>query len=95
MIMAGKDKGKSGKVVGVFPKEKKIMVENLNLVKKHVKAKKSGEKGQIVQISRPINVSAVRLLCPRCKKPARIGYKLIERGRDKKVRICKKCMQEI
>jgi len=95
LIISGKDKGKSGKVAEVFPKEEKIMVENLNLMKKHVKPKKSGEKGQIVEISRPINASNVKLICSHCKKPTRIGYKLTPKGRDNKVRICKKCRQEI
>lgn len=95
LIMTGKDKGKSGKVAEVFPKDKTIMVENINLVKKHVKPKKSGEKGQIVKVSRPIDVSNVKLICSQCKKPTRIGYKLISEARDKKVRICRKCRQEI
>jgi len=95
LIMSGKDKGKSGKVAEVFPKEEKIMVENINLVKKHVKPKKSGEKGQIIEVSRPINASSVKLVCSQCKKPTRVGYKLTPKGKDKKVRICKKCRQEI
>jgi len=95
LIISGKDKNKSGKVVEVFPKENKLMVENLNLVKKHVRPKKSGEKGQRVEVSRAIDASSVKLICTKCKKPTRIGYRLIFQGRDKKVRTCKKCGQEI
>jgi large subunit ribosomal protein L24 len=95
LIISGKDKNKSGKVVEVFPKENKLMVENLNIVKKHVRPKKSGEKGQRVEVSRAMDASSVKLICPKCKKPTRIGYRLISQGRDKKVRTCKKCGQEI
>jgi len=95
LITSGKDRGKTGKVAEVFPKAEKIMVENLNLVKKHVKPKKSGEKGQIVEISRPISVSSVKLICSHCKRPTRIGYSFVSGTRNKKVRICKKCRQEI
>jgi large subunit ribosomal protein L24 len=95
LIISGKDKNKSGKVVEVFPKENRLMVENLNIVKKHVKPKKSGEKGQRVEVSRAMDASSVKLICPKCKKPTRIGYRLISQGRDKKVRACKKCGQEI
>jgi large subunit ribosomal protein L24 len=95
LIMSGKDKGKSGKVAEVFPKDKKIMVENLNLVKKHVKPKKSGEKGQIVEVSRPIDASNVKLICSQCKRPVRVGYKLVPGAQNNKVRICRKCRQEV
>jgi large subunit ribosomal protein L24 len=95
LIISGKDKNKSGKVVEVFPKENKLMVENLNIIKKHVKPKKSGEKGQRVEVSRAMDASSVKLICPKCKKSTRIGYRLISQGRDKKVRACKKCGQEI
>ncbi|PJE57598.1 MAG: 50S ribosomal protein L24 [Candidatus Portnoybacteria bacterium CG10_big_fil_rev_8_21_14_0_10_38_18] len=92
LITSGKDKGKTGKVIEVFPKDQRIMVEGINVVKKHVKAKKSGEKGQRVEVPRPFNVSNVKLICPKCKKPSRIGARIIEK---KKYRICKKCNQEI
>lgn len=95
LIISGKDKNRSGKVVEIFPKENKLMVENLNLVKKHVRPKRSGEKGQRVEVSRAINASSVMLICSKCKKPTRIGHRLISRGRDKKTRVCKKCGQEI
>jgi len=92
LIIAGKYRGKKGKVLKTFPKEKKILVEGVNLVKKHQRPKKTGEKGQIVELRKPIDISNTKLICPKCAKPTRIGYKIIE---GKKYRICKKCGQEI
>ncbi len=92
LIISGKDKGKQGKVLDAFPKEGRIMVEGINLRKKHQRPKKSGEKGQIVTMPGPVNVSNVKIICPGCKKPTRVGYKVEEK---RKTRICKKCKQEI
>ncbi len=92
LIISGKDRGKKGKAVNIFPEQGKIIVEGLNLRKKHVKPKKQGEKGQIVEIPGPINVSNVKLICPKCKKAVRTGYSL---EGDSKFRICKKCQQKI
>jgi len=92
LIISGKDKGKQGKVLEAFPKEGRIMVEGINLRKKHQRPKKSGEKGQIVTLPGPVDVSNVKIICPKCKKPARIGYKVEEK---RKTRVCKKCKQEI
>ena len=92
LIIAGKYQGKTGKILKTFPKEKKILVEGVNLVKKHQRPKKTGEKGQIVELRKPIDISNTKLICPKCAKPTRIGYKIIE---GKKYRICKKCGQEI
>jgi len=91
-IISGKDRGKTGKVLSCLPKLNKIVVERLNLVKKHQRPRREGEKGQIIEVSRPINVSKVRLVCPKCNHPTRIGYKLTE---GEKVRICKKCQSEL
>jgi len=92
LIIAGKDKGKSGKVNEVFPKSNRIVVEGLNIVKKHVKPKKEGEKGQRVEVPRSINVSNVKLVCPKCKQATRIGHRIINKD---KTRICKKCLQDV
>jgi large subunit ribosomal protein L24 len=92
LVTSGKDKGKKGKVAKVFPETSKIVVEGLGLVKKHVRPKKQGEKGQVVAIAKPFDVSKVKLICPKCGQAARIGYKIMEGG---KFRICKKCKQEI
>ena len=87
-ILTGKDKGKSGKVIRVVLKDSKVAVEGLNIYKKHVRPKRQGEKGEIVQVVRPLSVSNVMLVCSRCNKATRIGY-----GHDngKKVRYCRKC----
>lgn len=92
LIISGKDRGRKGKVLKVLPKREKIMVEGINLRKKHIKPRKSGEKGQIVEIVAPMNVSNVKFICPKCGKATKIGYKL---GEKEKYRICKKCGQRI
>ena len=92
LIISGKDRGKKAKVLEIFPKEKKVIVEGANLRKKHVKPKKSGEKGQVIQLPGPIDISNLKIICPKCGKAARVGYRLAEK---KKFRICKKCGQEI
>jgi len=92
LIISGKDRGKKGKVLDVFPKENKAMVEGVNLKKKHQKPKKSGEKGQIISLPGPLSLSSVKLICPKCGKAVRVGFKVT--GKDK-VRVCKKCKQEI
>lgn len=92
LIISGKDKGKKGKVIKVLPKESRIIVEGVNLRKKHVRPKRAGEKGQIVLIPGKIDVSNVKLICPKCAKATRVGYKIEDK---RKFRICKKCKQEI
>jgi large subunit ribosomal protein L24 len=91
-ISTGKNKGKSGKVLRVFPVENKIIVEGLNLIKKHVRPRREGEKGQRIEIPGKMNVSNAMLVCPKCGKTTRIGHKSIG---EKKVRVCKKCGAEI
>lgn len=92
IIIAGKDKGKKGKVLQVFPSVEKLTVENINLARKARRPRKQGEKGQIIEIPRPLHISNVKLVCPKCGQASRLGYKLTEAG---KFRICKKCQQEI
>jgi len=92
LIISGKDRGKKGKILKTFPAEHKILVEGINLRRKHQRSKRTGEKGQIVTLPAPINISNAKLICPKCGKSARIGYKIVE---NKKYRICKKCGQEI
>ena len=92
LIITGKYRGKKGKVLKTFPEEKKILVEGVNLVKKHQRPRRTGEKGQIIELPKPIDVSNVKLICPKCTKLTRVGYKITE---GKKYRICKKCGEEI
>lgn len=93
LITRGKDKGKKGKVLRGLPKKNQILVENINIKKVRKKPKKSGEKGQTVEIAFPIYVSNVKLICPKCGKPVKIGY---NRTKEKaKIRVCKKCRAEL
>ena len=92
LIISGKYRGKKGKVIRALPKVDKIAVEGVNIQKKHVRPKRTGEKGQTVEIPMPFNVSNAKLICPKCNKATRVGY---ETKSKKKKRICKKCKQEI
>ncbi len=91
LIISGRDKGKKGKIIQTLREKGRVAVENLNLRKKSVKARKSGEKGQIVEFPASMNVANVMLVCSKCSVPTRIGYQLTEKG---KKRICKKCGKE-
>ena len=91
-IISGKDRGETGKVLAVSPKEGKVIVEGLNMVKKHVKPRRQGESGGIVDAESAIYASKVMPVCPKCGKATRVGHK-IEDG--KKVRICKHCGAEL
>lgn len=92
LIISGKDKGKKAKVLEAFPRQNKIVVEGANIVKRHRRPRREKEKGQIVEVAAPIDASNVKLICPKCSQPTRLGYRLTEKG---KYRICKKCGQEI
>jgi large subunit ribosomal protein L24 len=87
-VLTGKDRGKTGVIEIVLTKENKVKIEGVNVVKKHLKPKRKGEKGELTSISLPINISKVQLICPKCNKPARIGRVM---DGDKKFRVCKKC----
>lgn len=89
--ISGKDKGKEGKVLRTVPSAGKIVVEKLNMIKKHQKPKRQGEKGQRTEIAAPFDVSNAMLVCPACGKTTRIMFKFVG---DKKVRVCKKCNKE-
>ena len=92
LVISGKDKSKKSKVIRALRANKKIVVEGVNIAKKHIKPRKQGEKGQRIEIPMPLHISNVKLICPKCAKPTRVGYKLTE---EKKFRVCKKCGQEI
>jgi len=87
-VLSGNDKGKTGEVLEVIPKQDKIVVKGVNVRKKHIKPKKQGDEGGIVAVECGIHSSKVNVLCSKCNKPARIGYKM---EKDQKVRVCKKC----
>ena len=92
IMLGGKDQGKTGKVSIVLLKEGKVVVGGLNLIKRHVRARKQGQKGQIISKERAVPVSSVALVCKSCGKPTRVGYKV--EGKNK-MRICKKFKSEV
>lgn len=92
MIISGKDRNKSGKVLGVSPTEGKVIVEGRNMVTKHVKPRRQGEQGGIVKAESAMYACKVMPVCPKCGKATRLGHVVKEDG--KKVRVCKKCNAE-
>lgn len=93
LVTSGKDKGKKGKVHRVLPGEGRILVSGVNLTKRHTKAKGQVRQAGIVEREAPISTSAVMLVCSKCNKPSRVGFKVLE---DKsKVRVCKACNEVI
>lgn len=88
-IIAGKDKGKSGKVLRVMPDKGRVLVENLNVIKRHTRPSRTNNEGGIIEKEAPIALSNVQLLCPGCNKPARTGIRVLEDG--SKSRFCKIC----
>ncbi len=87
-ILAGKDRGKSGKVSKVFPAATKAIVDGLNLYKKHVKPKQQGKKGEVISVPQPLNASNLMVICGKCASASRIGIRIEEGVR---LRYCKKC----
>lgn len=90
-VMVGKDAGKTGKVLRILSKEDKVLVEGVNVYKRHVRHM-ANQEGRILDISKPVQISNVVLICPSCKATTRVGFKV---EGDKKARICKKCQQLI
>lgn len=92
-IIAGKDKGRVGKVLRVLRADDKAVVERINMIKRHTKPTEMNQQGQIVEKEAPIHVSNIQLICPECTKTGRIGRKVLEDGT--KVRFCKNCGESI
>ena len=89
VVLSGSNKGKKGKVMAVSPKEGKVIIEKVNLVSKHVKPRRMGETGGIVEAEGAMYASKVAIVCPHCNKATRIGHNGLEDGT--KERICRKC----
>jgi large subunit ribosomal protein L24 len=89
LVIAGKDKGKKGKVRFAYPKDEQIIVEGVNFIKKHTRARGRVTQAGIITREAPIRVSDVMLLCGKCNHPARVGFRSLEDGR--KVRFCRSC----
>lgn len=106
-ILTGKNRGKIGKVLQVFPSRGKVSVEGINLLYKHLRPRKQGEAGQRIQFPAPLDISNIQLVCPKCGKLTRVGYKKIKlevkdsvendgkKTSLQKLRICKKCKEVI
>lgn len=88
-IRSGKDKGKTGKVLQVFPALERVSVEGINVLTKHMRKRSEKDAGQKVEFPSPISTAKCQVVCPKCQKPTRVGYKRLEDG--KKSRQCKKC----
>jgi len=93
LVTNGKDRGKRGKVRRALPKDDRVVVEGLNMIKRHSRARRAARQAGIVELEAAIHVSNVMLVCDKCKKPAKVGYKTLEDGR--KVRICRACDEPI
>lgn len=90
-VLTGKDKGREGEIERIIPQKAKVLVPGINIFKKHVKGV-PGQKGGIYEIPRALPFSKIALICPKCKKATRVGFKFVD---GEKVRICRKCKREI
>lgn len=92
-IIAGKDKGKEGTIEKVFSKTGKVLISGLNIYKKHLKKGIKGQAGGIIDVARPLPISNVALICPKCGKTTRVGFRIEKTG--EKLRICRKCQEVV
>jgi large subunit ribosomal protein L24 len=93
VVIAGREKGKRGRVLSVYPQKDRLLIEKINIIKKHMKPTRKQTQGGIIEKEASIHVSSVMLICPKCSKPTRIGNSVLQDGR--KLRICKKCGEVI
>lgn len=91
-ITSGKDHGRKGKVVEVLPKKGKVVVEGMNLQKRHRRPRRQGQKGEVVEIAAPVDASNAKFICPKCAKSVRLGYRI---SGESKYRVCKKCGEAV
>ncbi len=92
-LITGDEKGKKGRVLSVHPEKGSLIIEQINMIKKHMKPNKQNAQGGIIERESPVRISNVMLVCPKCSKPTRIGQNIL--GNDKKIRVCKKCGEVI
>ena len=92
VVLSGKDKGKTGKVLGTLPSDMKVVVEGVNMATCHLKPRRQGETGGIVQREAAIYASKVQVVCPKCNKGTRVAHKIVD---GKKIRVCKHCGAEL
>lgn len=95
-IISGKDSGKEGKILTAMPEKERVIVEDCNMVTRHVKPRRQGEAGGRIEQAGSIHVSNVQLVCPSCKMPTRVAHQIVEvNGKKKSVRVCKQCGSQI
>lgn len=92
-VIAGKDKGRVGKILRVFPDQDRAVVERINMIKRHRKPNQMNQQGQILEVEASIHVSNLQLICPECTKTGRVGKRILEDGT--KIRFCKSCGESI
>ena len=92
-VIAGKERGKSGRVLTVSPAKENVLVEKVNIIKRHMKPSRKYSQGGIIEKEAPLHLSNVLLVCPKCSKPTRVANTILQDG--KKVRSCKKCKEVI
>ncbi|MFC2023037.1 50S ribosomal protein L24 [Chloroflexota bacterium] len=93
LVITGKDKGKTGKVRFAYPKEERLLVEGVNMIKRHTRARGQVRQAGIIEREAPVRVSNVMLMCSRCNHPTRIGSRRLADG--KRVRVCRSCQEVI
>lgn len=93
LVITGKEKGKKGRVLSVAPSESQLVIEKINMIKRHMKPNRKYSQGGIIEKEAPIHISNVMLVCPKCSKPTRIANVMLEG--NKKVRTCRKCKEVI
>jgi large subunit ribosomal protein L24 len=92
-VISGKDRGRVGKVIRAFRDDDKVVVEKINMIKRHTKPSMANQQGGIIEKEAPIHLSNLKLVCPKCSKSVRVGIKSLEDGA--KVRVCKKCGESV
>lgn len=93
LVVAGKDRGKKGRVRQAFPKRDKVVVEGINMAKRHSRARGQARQAGIIELEVPLHISNVMLVCNKCNKPARVGFRLLADAR--KARVCRSCHEVI
>ena len=93
LVITGKDRGKKGKVRFAHPREQRVIVEGVNFIKKHSKARGAARQAGIIDLEAPLHISNVMLVCSKCNQPTRIGYRRLDDGR--KVRFCRNCQEVV
>ncbi|TET26331.1 MAG: 50S ribosomal protein L24 [Dehalococcoidia bacterium] len=93
LVITGKDKGKTGKVRFAYPRKEQLIIEGINFIKRHTRARGRVRQAGIIQLEAPVRISDVKLLCSRCNHPTRVGFRFLEDGRE--VRVCRRCGEVI